>query len=109
MIQGRGAAQFRYGNTPLSCGGREQNVQEEWDVTWLSVNHADRQKERGGWTERERERGKVYLIKLKIHRKGQLQLTVNNINTHSFLTPHFILCCHTFHLPPPKELTRITK
>lgn len=47
MIQERGAAQFRYGNTPLSCGGREQNVQEERDVTWLSVNQTDRQTGRG--------------------------------------------------------------
>lgn len=46
MIQERGAAQFRYGNTPLSCGGREQNVQKERDVAWLSVNQADRRTDR---------------------------------------------------------------
>lgn len=46
VIQERGAAQFRYGNTPLSCGGREQNVQEEQDVTWLSVTQTDREMER---------------------------------------------------------------
>lgn len=46
VIQERGAAQFRYGNTPLSCGGREQNVQEEQDVAWLSVNQTDREMER---------------------------------------------------------------
>lgn len=46
VIQERGAAQFRYGNTPLSCGGREQNVQEERDVTRLSVKQTDREMER---------------------------------------------------------------
>lgn len=44
MIQERRAAQFRYGNTPLLCGGREQNVQEERDFTRLSVNQMDRQR-----------------------------------------------------------------
>lgn len=43
MIQERGAAQFRYGNTPLSCEGTEQNVQEERDVRWLSVRKGGRQ------------------------------------------------------------------
>lgn len=42
MIQEPGAAQFRYGNTPLSCEGTEQNVQEERDVRWLSVKQTDR-------------------------------------------------------------------
>lgn len=42
VIRGRGAAQFKFGNTPLSSGGREQNVQEERDVTWLSVTQTDR-------------------------------------------------------------------
>ena len=52
MIQERGAAQFRYGNTPLNCGGREQNVHGEWDFTRLSVNQTDRQRR---WSEGETE------------------------------------------------------
>lgn len=81
MIQERGAAQFRYGNTPLSCGGREQNVQEKRDATRLSVIQTDRQ------TDGQEKGGMLSLIKLKIQKEGQLLFTVNKNNTHSSPTP----------------------
>lgn len=38
-----GGLQFRYGNTPLSCGGREQNVQEKRG-RYTAVSQADGQR-----------------------------------------------------------------
>lgn len=86
----------------MSCGGREQNVQEERDVAEPSVN----QTRTHSYAHRERQKRRCMVIQLKIHEKGELQYknySQKNMNTHSFLPPtHSEQCgkriCFTLYL-----------